>query len=113
MALNYDLTKVAADYKDDAVWPTTNALIWGTMSVGLNSITEKNWKEFYTRCYMIELIHGAWRYNDKGDPIRIQPEEVKEHIGLHTNATNYSNAQFKKQIDERFRWGAHAMLKGH
>ena len=40
MALNYDLTKVAADYDDDAVWPITNALIWGTMSIGMNSISE-------------------------------------------------------------------------
>ena len=113
MSLNYDLINVKADYKSDDVWPTTYALIMGTMSVGMNSITEKNWKEFYTRCYIIERVHSPWRYNSKGDPITIQPEEVKEHIGLHTNASNYSNAEFKKQVDKRFRWGADAMLKGH
>ncbi len=47
-----------ADYKDDAVWPITSALIWGTMSVGLNAIT-KNWEEFYVRCHAIETINGA------------------------------------------------------
>ena len=113
MALHYDLTDVKADWKSDDVWPTTNALIMGTMSVGMNSITEKNWKEFYTRCYMIERIHGAWRYNSKGEPITVKPEEVKEHIGLGTNASRYTNAEFKKSIDERFREGARVMLKGH
>ena len=113
MALHYDLTDVKADYKSDDVWPTTYALIMGTMSVGLNSITENNWKEFYTRCYMIERIHGTWRYNSKGEPITVKPEEVKEHIGLGTNASRYTNAEFKKSIDERFREGARVMLKGH
>ena len=60
MSLNYDLCGVKADYKDDAVWPITSALIWGTMSVGLNAITEKNWEEFYARCHAIETINGAW-----------------------------------------------------
>ena len=73
MALNYDLTKVAADWKDDAVWPITNALIWGTMSVGMNSISEVDWKEFYRR----------WRTDDAFEwptvePIREQHERLFE-----------------------------------
>ena len=48
MALHYDIKNVKADWNDDAIWPITNALIWGTMSVAMNSITEKDWREFYT-----------------------------------------------------------------
>ena len=60
MALHYDLTDVKADWKSDDVWPTTHALIMGTMSVGMHSITEKNWQEFYTRGYMNEFMgHGV------------------------------------------------------
>ena len=70
MALNYNLQAVEADYKDDAVWPITNALIWGTMSVAMGSITEDNWKEFYPEAE--EIIPDV---NDKleylGPPVRI------------------------------------------
>jgi hypothetical protein len=110
MALNYDLTKVAADYDDDAVWPITNALIWGTMSVGMNSISEVDWKEFYRRCYMIETIHGSW-LNFNGKPRPITPEDVKSHIGLKTNASNLTNAKFKNDIDRRLRYAADTILR--
>ena len=110
MPLNYDLTKVAADYKDDAVWPITNALIWGTMSVAMNEITEDNWKEFYTRCYMIETIHGTW-LNQNGKRRPITPEDVKDHIGLHTNASTLTKAKFKADIDRRLRYAADAMMR--
>ncbi len=110
MSLNYDLTNVAADYKDDAVWPITNALIWGTMSVAMNEITEDNWEEFYTRCYMIETIHGSWlSFKNKSRPIT--PEDVKSHIGLHTNANTLTKAKFKVDIDRRLRFAAASMMR--
>ena len=109
MPLNYDLQNVEANYKDDAVWPITNALIWGTMSVAMGSITEKNWKEFYTRCHMIETIHGAWLYAKDG--VRhITPDDVKSHIGLHTNVATVSNAKFKTDIDRRLRQQAKDLM---
>ena len=110
MSLNYDLTNVAADYKDDAVWPITNALIWGTMSVAMNEITEDNWEEFYTRCYMIETIHGSWlSFKNKRRPIT--PEDVKSHIGLQTNANTLTKAKFKVDIDRRLRFAAASMMR--
>ena len=102
MSLNYDFCGVNADYKDDAVWPITSALIWGTMSVGLNAITEKNWEEFYVRCHAIETINGAWLLDKdlKGRPITA--EDVKSHVGLHTNADTRTKAEFQKDIYRRF-----------
>jgi len=102
MSLNYDLRGVKADYKDDSVWPITNALIWGTMWIGLNNITEKNWEQFYIRCHAIETINGAWLLDNnlKGRPITA--EDVKSHVGLHTNASTRTKAQFQKDIYLRF-----------
>ena len=102
MSLNYDLRGVKADYKDDDVWPITSALIWGTMSVGLNAITEKNWEQFYIRCHAIETINGAWLLDRdrKGRPITA--EDVKSHVGLHTNAIIRTKSQFQKDIYLRF-----------
>ena len=49
MSLNYDLQNVTADYKTDEGWALAHALIWGTMSVGMHSIHEKDWEDF-RRC---------------------------------------------------------------
>lgn len=111
MALHYDLRDVQADYKSDDVWPITNALIWGTMSVEMSEITEKNWQEFYTRCYMIETIHGSWLCDGKGKPRPITPEDVKSHIGLATNVTTKSATKFKSSIDRRLRNAADRMMR--
>ena len=80
MSLNWDLNKI----RDEVCWrkctetwpdkwdcsdkqraagtefmhPGTNSLIWATMSVGLNSITEKNCREFYARAKMYEGVLG-------------------------------------------------------
>ncbi len=110
MALHYDLKDVKADWNDDAIWPITNALIWGTMSVAMNSITEKDWREFYTRCHMIETIHGAWLFYDH-KPRFITPDDVQSHIGLHTNASQMTNARFKTSIDKRLRQQAAELLR--
>lgn len=110
MALNYDLTEVNADYKSDEGWAVANTLIRATLSVELGSITEKNWKEFYTRCYMIERIHGPFRHDGKRD-VYVQPEEVKEFIGLSTNVCDTSNAKFKQRVDQRFRNATESILR--
>ena len=38
----------------------THVLVWGTMSVMMGSITEKNWRVFYTRFAMMETVLGAF-----------------------------------------------------
>ena len=109
MPLNYDLQNVEADIKDKNVWPISNALVWGTLSIAMGTITEKNWKEFYTRCHMIETIHGAWLRDKKG-PRYITPDDVKSHIGLRTNVVTESNAKFKADIDRRLRQQAKDLM---
>lgn len=109
MALHWNLEDVKADYNDDAIWPITKALIMGTMSVAMNSITEKDWREFYTRCHMIETIHGSWLFNH--GPRFITPDDVQSHIGLHTNASQMTNARFKTSIDKRLRQQAAELLR--
>ena len=110
MPLYWNTKDVKIDTNDDAIWPVTNALIWGTMSIGMNSISEVDWKEFYTRCHIIEAIHGNWLVKD-GKPRLITPQDVYDHIGLSTNASNMTNAKFKASIDERFRQQAKDMIE--
>ena len=110
MSLNWNLEDVKADWQSDDVWPITNALIWGTMSVGMNEITNSNWREFYSRAYMIQTIHGGWII-ENGKTRLVTPKEVRDHIGLHTNANNYTAAKFKSNIDRRMREQANQLLR--
>ena len=110
MSLNWNIENIKADWKSDDVWPITDALIWATMSVGMNEITNSNWREFYSRAYMIQTIHGGWII-EKGKTRFVTPKEVRDHIGLHTNATTYSAAKFKSNIDRRMREYANQQLR--
>jgi len=83
---------------EPGVWlmaSATEALIWLTMAVGMGTITEKNWRQFYTRVSFVERVFGARRRNEKG-PVFIAPEDVKAHIGLTTNVSKMTDAQFTK-----------------
>ena len=55
----------------------THQMIWMTMVIQMGSITEANWKDFYTRCAMIDIL-------DNND-IYLSPEDVHRRIGLKTN----------------------------
>jgi len=68
--------------------PTTNTLIWATMGVGINKITEKNWPVFLGRAAALEAFGAA----------PISAEDVEAHIGLSTNASNMTAAAFEKMI---------------
>jgi len=72
----------------------THVLVWGTMSVMMGSITEKNWRVFYTRFAMMETALGAFLVGSKGEPIKITPEQVRAHIGLTTNVRTESAGKF-------------------
>lgn len=96
MALNWNIEKIR-DYKDlDENWAVTEALIWATMIVGLGEITEKNYKKFYIRLHEIEIYNGSY-LNRNSNPAYISLADVERHIGLHTNAGNKSDADWRRQ----------------
>ena len=75
----------------------TNALIRASMSVGMASITEKNWREFYLRMKLDQtsMVHRE-AHIGQGDKLTAQ--DVFNHIGLHTNASSQTRAQFLKKL---------------
>jgi hypothetical protein len=76
----------------------THVLVWGTMSVMMGSITEKNWRVFYTRFAMKEAALGASLINGDGSPAYITPEQVRAHIGLTTNVRTESAGKFNGRL---------------
>ena len=84
--------------------PVTNALIWETMVIGMNRITDKNWEEFAERVHISQQVYGALLrceaglIDDEGDELFVLPCDVKRHIGLHTNASPLTKAKFKTNM---------------
>ena len=109
MALQYDYSKIKESTKtwepdgtfDDEGEPlgqmtgVLNSLIWTTMSIGMSSITEKNWKDFYTRMKLLGSDRSLLRRDKDGNyTVPISSQEVKDHIGLMTNASTLTKREF-------------------
>lgn len=105
MSLNFDVSQVR-DYQrvtthptDDTRWnPITEHLVYATMTVGIREITAKNYKTFYTRLRIADMVFGPVLYVN-GELRSVTIEDVKMHIGLRTNVfPDISDAEFRKRI---------------
>ena len=112
MPLNYDYSKVKESTKvfepdgtfDDEGNPlgymtqVLDHLIWACSAVGMREITEDNWKDFYTRMKIMGKDRSLLRKDENGGyTVPISAQEVKDHIGLMTNATTLTKLQFLKR----------------
>lgn len=103
MALNWNIAKVKEyeKVKTEAEWAVTNLLIWATMFVGFRSITKDNYKEFYKRLHLYELVNGAFLYKDR-QPKYITEAQVERRIGLETNASTFSRTEFMRRTSKHY-----------
>ena len=90
MSLNWDITKVEDSkdlcHNDDgSLSVVTEALIFITIPIEIGEITEKNYEEFWARVRLVELTCGPMCSFPDG-PRLLTLENVRSHIGLHTNA---------------------------
>lgn len=80
--------------------PVTEALAWGLMVAGIHSITEETWKEVYVRISAYErAVDSFLKEHDpkKGLVSRyITARDVYDHIGMTTNASRRTPAEFWK-----------------
>ena len=87
---------------EEEEWPITHALIWATLRVDLGGITEKNVDEFFTRLEMVEAACGPlvykWDDEKKYKESLLTYSAVRRRIGLNTNVTNKTQAQFDKRM---------------
>ena len=109
MALTWDLTTV--ENMEELCWipskseegkfelgAVTNTLIWATILIGMNSITEKNSKEFHKRLIEFEIIHGEGMLIEDGKNRQPTLEEIQLHVGLKTNATAMETRKWGSNI---------------
>ena len=97
MALTYDLRNVK---NFDGIWDENDVMRWDhkdvifeTMQVGINEITEENKEEFLLRHRLVCQCHG-------NDPY-ITKEAVDNLVGLGTNAKSLTRAKFKADLKRR------------
>jgi hypothetical protein len=106
MALNYDLSQIK-DYKK--LWERSEitqentqmkvpyrTIIFCTMIVGMREITEENSSKFIERVSFIEKTKGSFFYKNK-KPLYITEKDINRMIGLKTNASLLTKAQFIKR----------------
>lgn len=108
MPLNWNI-KNCKDHEtlqSDAEWGRTHNLIWATMSIGINEITEENWTECYARLAVWEEIVGAFSATKDKDgkykSLPFTPEDIFKRIGLYTNASRMNRAEWQKNIGRYF-----------
>jgi hypothetical protein len=110
MALYWDVTKVAdhatitthpedlAPNSETTRWsPITESIVWMTVAVGINKITSENAELFFTRTIQVEHITGASLLSKDG-PMFLTLGDIREHIGLTTNASTKTAAQFNAYL---------------
>tara|TARA_Y100000593_G_scaffold29912_1_gene59267 strand:- start:7156 stop:7497 length:342 start_codon:yes stop_codon:yes gene_type:complete len=102
MPMNWDVSRiedhavVTTDPDDETQWhPTTLYLVNACGWIGMGEITKKNSVEFYARLRARELLL------DMGLGARTEWADVKSHIGLATNHSDWSSAEFWKALRKR------------
>jgi len=123
MALTWDLTAIK-DSKELCWVPSdeegkfelgavTHTLIWASMLIGMNSITEKNSKEFHKRLIEFEVVHGAGMLIEDGDARQPTLKEVQSHAGLKTNATVMESRKWGNNIKRLVKEEANRRITGY
>lgn len=105
MSLSWDATEVA-DFENltDNELVTRDSLIWATIPVGINNLTQERVDDFFARVSFIEKTQGTYRHDSKGS-LPFTREDVQRFVGLRTNASPKTEAAFRKDAFDNYkRW---------
>lgn len=89
----------------------TQAIVFRTMAVGIGHITEENADEFYVRSKMWERLNGS-TVRLAGEDYSITLKDILRRVGLRTNASRFTDAQFDKNRSREMRQIAESYLSG-
>lgn len=101
MSLDWDMTKCkdTETLKSEENWPTTQAIIFLCMAVGMGKIKDdKDAKEWYLRAKFYENLKGRVFTDEES----ITLDLVRKYIGLDTNVTFERRPGWCKRISELF-----------
>lgn len=105
MSLNFDFSKVplyeavTTDPTDPTKWhPVADALVWLSLQCGFNEITPKNVNKVIDRIMAYQVVLGAYLHPDDGGEIYIMPVDIRRFVGMRTNATRLTDAQWHRRL---------------
>lgn len=109
MSLDFDTTNIDPDDRayhfpadpGGSMHHDLHVLIWMTIPVGINKVTEANVEEFWTRVDIWQRVIGSGfnRSTDDGlVPYVVSKEAVFAAVGLSTNASHKSKTTFLKDL---------------
>jgi hypothetical protein len=87
--------------EDNTLSNLTETLIWAGASVGYGEITKKNYVNYHKRMAFIEAMRGVYLRTEVRGKVVDRPitiDDIKKHIGLHTNWGNKSDSQWLKDF---------------
>ena len=87
--------------EDDTLSNLTETLIWAGASVGYGETTKKNYVNYHKRMAFIEAMRGVYLRTEVRGKVVDRPitvNDIKKHIGLHTNWGNKSDSQWLKDF---------------
>jgi len=81
--------------------PTTDYIVMMTMFIGMPCITEENAQEFFHRSLFYEKVFDSFHVAQNGKRL-LTPQDISSHIGLRTNSSRLSKAEFLRSIWSSF-----------
>lgn len=113
MSLNFQFNKVAnfeevtTDPANPENWhPVAEGLVWLSLICGYNEIALKNVDKVIARVMAYQAVTGGY-LGSKGTPVYIMPADVRRFVGMRTNASTLTDAQWIKRL------GTLAQDQGH
>lgn len=105
MLINGDISEVKnwkTKKKNELDVEVSNVLIEATFYVGINKITQENYRIFFARWTAWEHLTGARLWDGPDKPAYITLNQVKEWIGLKSDARELTASEFEKFIIDKF-----------
>ena len=104
MALSFNFTKVAnheevtTDPSNPENWhPVADALVWLSLICGYSEITLKNVDKVIARIMAYQAVTGGY-LSHKGARIYIMPADIRRFVGMRTNASTMTDAQWVRTL---------------
>jgi hypothetical protein len=99
MPLTSDISAVVdfAEIQQGAEWKKTEAIIFATMSIGMDEITTDNAGEFYSRIKILEGVIGSMVVVQEGDKFHdyyFNTADIARRVGLKTNGGRETRTKF-------------------
>jgi hypothetical protein len=106
MSLDWNAERVANFKEGDEEWKENVAYFCFTlMAIGVNSVTEKNLGDIYTRIKILNALNGPLRYHyDEETKVKTPVYDydfLLSVIGYGTNVSNETFGQWIKRIGNR------------